>query len=222
MMAATASPGCSAPILSTSGSSADFQSLARLLAVADSCPVQAARTAAMLLHRLGSLSAILAASRLKLRRIGAEECHAEAIEASRVLIQNAQIEQLKELPLIPNGNAAVQFLRSTIGSQDREHFVALFLNHHNRLLHFETMAIGSATETLVDVKAILSVALLVNAQGLIVAHNHPSGSLSASAQDGSLTMHLRDACRAIHLRLLDHLIVSAYGSHSLADELHLP
>jgi len=74
------------------------------------------------------------------------------------------------------------------------------------------------TGTVADPKVIFNKALAKSACSLIVAHNHPSGNLKPSRADIDLTKKLKNAGQMLDLPLLDHLIITASGYYSFADE----
>jgi DNA repair protein RadC len=101
----------------------------------------------------------------------------------------------------------------------REEFVIIYLNRANRVLGYYKAFTGGLASVVCDTKLILAVALKSMASGIILAHNHPSGSLEPSEQDKSLTRRVKAACRNLDVELLDHLILGANGGYtSLADE----
>jgi len=99
-----------------------------------------------------------------------------------------------------------------------EEFNLLLLNRSNYVLGFYNVSKGGVHGTVVDVKLIYTAALLANASAIIVAHNHPSGELKPSQADINLTQKLKAAGKFLDISFLDHLIVSAYGYYSFADE----
>lgn len=103
-----------------------------------------------------------------------------------------------------------------------EEFKVILLNRANRILGIVPLSSGGVTSTVVDVKLILIAALKSNAQAIILAHNHPSGNLVPSEADIRLTEKVRTAGTYFDLKLLDHLIVTSEGYHSMADEGTLP
>jgi len=102
--------------------------------------------------------------------------------------------------------------------QHHEEFYVMLLNRSNRVLGISCISKGGISGTVVDVKIILQTALKANASGLIVAHNHPSGNLTASREDIKITKKLKNACQLLDLSLLDHLIITDEGYLSFADE----
>ena len=77
---------------------------------------------------------------------------------------------------------------------------------------------GGITGTLVDVRLALKIALEVGATGIILAHNHPSGTLKPSTADKQLTVKLSTASKSLDIKVLDHLIITEKAYFSFADE----
>jgi len=99
-----------------------------------------------------------------------------------------------------------------------EEFKILLLNRGNRVLGMMTVSTGSTCGTLADPKIIFTAALKSNASALVLSHNHPSGTLKPSQPDLSLTKKLVDGGKLLDIKVLDHLIVTADGYYSFADE----
>jgi DNA repair protein RadC len=95
---------------------------------------------------------------------------------------------------------------------------AMFLNRSNHVIGFLKLSTGSTSGTIVDPKLLFSVALRVNASSVILAHNHPSGNLAPSQSDIDLTTQIKNAGKFLEIELIDHLIITAEGYYSFADE----
>ena len=80
------------------------------------------------------------------------------------------------------------------------------------------MSEGGVSGTVVDPRIIFKMAIEELASGLIVAHNHPSGNLTASQSDIELTQRLREAGKFLEIPVLDHLIICGKNYLSFADE----
>jgi len=100
----------------------------------------------------------------------------------------------------------------------KEHLVALYLDAQNHLISRETISIGSLNTTRTHPREILQPAIAVSALGFILAHNHPSGSLTPSQDDIDFTRAIRRASEIIGIGLYDHLIVSEKGYVSLKEK----
>lgn len=99
-----------------------------------------------------------------------------------------------------------------------EEFFVLYLNRGNYLIQKKRISIGGVSETIADGKIIFKVALELNASGIILAHNHPSGQLFPSDADKQLTRRLKEFGKLIDIAILDHLIISEQGYYSFSDE----
>lgn len=100
----------------------------------------------------------------------------------------------------------------------RETFFCLLLNKANEILGAFKTSEGSTDGTVVDPKMIFQSALLTNARGIILAHNHPSGNLKPSEADRKLTRQLQEAGKVLEIAVLDHLIITSENYYSFADE----
>src|ERR1035437_9536803 len=104
------------------------------------------------------------------------------------------------------------------GMELKEECYILLLNRASKLLGWYKVSEGGMSGTVVDPKLIFSIALKGLASSLVLAHNHPSGNLKPSAQDIDLTKRLKQAGVLLEIPVLDHLILSADGYYSFADE----
>ncbi len=123
-------------------------------------------------------------------------------------------EDFKRGRVIASPDDVASFLREQIGSRPREVFTALFLDHRNHLLAFEQLQEGTVDHTAVYPREILKRALELHATGLILAHNHPAGSLEPSEGDKQLTRQILTASRAMGITVHDHLILTTEGHFS--------
>jgi DNA repair protein RadC len=99
-----------------------------------------------------------------------------------------------------------------------EEFKVIFLNRANRVIGIMNLSSGGITSTVVDPRLILVSAIKLPACNIIVAHNHPSGSLTPSFADEELTRKLKSACQLLDIRLLDHLILNEEGYFSFSEQ----
>lgn len=96
-----------------------------------------------------------------------------------------------------------------IRGSKKEHFVVFFLDSRSQEIRRETVSIGTLDESLVHPREVFESAIRHNASGIIVAHNHPSGDLTPSRADLSVTRRLRDAGDLLGIPLLRHVVVTA-------------
>lgn len=108
------------------------------------------------------------------------------------------------------------FFRLRLGGEGREHFEVAFLDTRNRLIAVERLFSGTIDGAVVTPRIVIQRALALNAAGVIVAHNHPSGDPQPSRADCVITTQLKSVLQMVDVRLLDHFIVTATESVSLA------
>ncbi|HBO30144.1 MULTISPECIES: JAB domain-containing protein [Leeuwenhoekiella] len=100
-----------------------------------------------------------------------------------------------------------------------ETFKILLLNNSNQIKGVFQVSQGGITGTLVDVRLIFAVALKSLAVGMILTHNHPSGTLNPSEADKSITRKIKSAGEFLDIKVLDHIILTPSGKYfSFADE----
>ena len=102
--------------------------------------------------------------------------------------------------------------------EHREYFYVMLLNRGNRVLGFYQISVGGISGTVVDVKLILQAAIKSNASGILLGHNHPSGTLEASDADLKITRKVKSACSFMDISVLDHIIITANTYLSMTDE----
>jgi DNA repair protein RadC len=99
-----------------------------------------------------------------------------------------------------------------------EEFKVLMLSNSNRVLGIYTASKGGINMVYVDIRLVFACALKLCACGIIICHNHPSGSLKPSNADIQLTERYRAAGKLLDITLLDHLLISSEGYYSFADQ----
>jgi DNA repair protein RadC len=109
-------------------------------------------------------------------------------------------------------------LRSELEDLDHEQFWVILLNRANRLIRKELVSKGGVNSTVVDPKVLYRLAIAHGASSMVVAHNHPSGSIKPSESDIRLTRRLREASIFMEIGLLDHIIVGTNSYFSFADD----
>lgn len=110
-----------------------------------------------------------------------------------------------------------RFVRKILTDNSREHFVALYLNGSHSVASYSIISIGTANQAPVSPVEIFQRAVLVGATAIVLAHNHPSGSLQPSEEDRRVTARLKDAGPLLGIRILDHIIVTDTGLHSMKE-----
>jgi len=95
----------------------------------------------------------------------------------------------------------------------REEFFLLLINRANYMLGWIKLSIGGTTGTVVDPKIVFTLAVQTNACSIVLCHNHPSGNLSPSNADITLTERIKKIGELLDIKLLDHLIITPDGSY---------
>ena len=137
-------------------------------------------------------------------------------EAAVELYKRVQIKQAERKQVI-SSETVCEILRPLIGDIEREEFWVVYLNQSNRIIRKERLSSGGLTGTLVDVRLIMKGALLCNATGMVIAHNHPSGNENPSGDDNRITEQIKKAAEALNIRLLDHVIITSNTCYSYMD-----
>lgn len=149
---------------------------------------------------------------------GIGEAKAITIAAALELGRRRRGEEALEKLKITSSTSVFEVMQPIIGELQHEEFWIIYLNNSNKVIQKEQLSKGGITGTLVDVRLVLKKALEVGATGLILAHNHPSGTLKPSVADKNLTSKLKTAADSLDIKVLDHLIITEKAYFSFADE----
>ncbi|MBL8031187.1 MAG: DNA repair protein RadC [Candidatus Doudnabacteria bacterium] len=132
-------------------------------------------------------------------------------ELGRRLLKDKQVA----LVLSPR---AVWERMEDLRSSKKEHFVVFFLDTQNQLIKREVVSVGTLNASLIHPREVFEPAVKHVVSHIIVAHNHPAGSLEPSEEDLAVTHRLRDAGLVLGIQLLDHVIVTPTGYASLKEQ----
>ncbi len=171
-------------------------------------------------ERFGGLAGLLQASPEQLRGVrgmGGATKRAELI-AVLELARRAMAEQLSRRTVLDAPEAVRQYVQMHIGTRPHEVFAVLFLDAQHRLIVLEELFRGTLTQTSVYPREVVLRALHHHAAAVVLAHNHPSGSIEPSRADEALTQTLRAALSLVDVRVLDHVIVGVGRSFSMAEQ----
>ena len=139
-------------------------------------------------------------------------CHEVQIHYKRPLFGSLQ--------KISSAEDTEKVLRTFIDTDRIDHkefFWVILLTNANHVLGISEIGVGCTSGVMVNTKEIGQLALLANASGVIVAHNHPSGKLLASNADKNMTQKIKTLLDIIDVNLLDHLIITSEGFLSFVD-----
>lgn len=135
---------------------------------------------------------------------------ASLLLAAFELTKRALAVEDNNLPIINNAKDAVVHLQE-LRLAKKEHFVALYLNARNQLIHKELISIGTLNASLVHPREVFKPAIECLAASIIVAHNHPSGDAKPSESDIALTGRLVEVGRILGIDILEHVIITRDG-----------
>jgi DNA repair protein RadC len=102
--------------------------------------------------------------------------------------------------------------------KEKEYFLLVTLDGASKVIEQRVIHIGTLNQSLVHPREVFRPAILDNAAGVIIAHNHPSGCLEPSRADIQITQRLKEVAKLVGIELLDHLILTQYGYYSFSDE----
>ncbi|HUH46901.1 MAG TPA: DNA repair protein RadC [Arenibacter sp.] len=165
------------------------------------------------LNELGNLSL---QQLMQFKGIG--EAKAISIIASLEIGRRRRGEKAPRITAIGSSKSVYELLQPKMGELPHEEFWIVYLNNSNKVLFAGQQSKGGITGTLVDVRLVLKRALELGAVALILAHNHPSGTLRPSEADKQITKKLKSASEVLDIKVLDHLIITQKEYFSFADE----
>ncbi|RIV35749.1 DNA repair protein RadC [Flagellimonas lutimaris] len=165
------------------------------------------------LNELGNLSV-----NQLMRFKGTGEAKAVTIAAALEMGRRRRMEDTSKIIKIKSSHDVFELLYPLIGELQQEEFWIVYLNNSNKVVHKAQLSKGGITGTLVDVGLVLKQALELGAIGIILAHNHPSGTWQPSTADKQITEKLNVASEALDIKILDHLILARHQYLSFADK----
>ncbi|MBM4060024.1 MAG: DNA repair protein RadC [Planctomycetes bacterium] len=176
-----------------------------------------------LLRRFGGLPGLAAASVRELAAApGIGPVRAAALGAAFGLARRlAEVALRPGTPLHCGGDVA-RIVRDSARGLRREGFFAALLDVRHCLLGLHVVSVGSVDGAHVHPREVFSPAIRDAAAAVVVAHNHPSGDPTPSAEDRVVTERLREVGDLVGIALLDHVVVGAQRYYSFADEGFFP
>jgi DNA repair protein RadC len=167
----------------------------------------------------GGLPGLAALTGAELRRErGIKGARACAIAAALEIGRRLAIESLSGRDLFNEPGLVKEYLRRARREGMQERTGALYLNARNRLIRDDPEIYrGTLDRAVVEPREILKRALLANAAGIVLYHNHPSGDPTPSREDREFTRRLASAAETVGVRLLDHIVVGSAGAVSFRE-----
>lgn len=122
--------------------------------------------------------------------------------------------KLTEMPRIGCVYDSEKILREIVGEELQEVFVGLWLNNRSRVISHTVITRGLVDSCLVHPREVFRHALAAGAVGIIVAHNHPSGDPTPSAEDRAITRMLVESGKILDIPVYDHIIIGETGRYT--------
>jgi DNA repair protein RadC len=122
---------------------------------------------------------------------------------------------------IRNSDHAAKFFRGIFPDEVMEHHEEMwigYLNNANRPIGFMQLSKGNANSTVVGIKALVQGAVMCNASGVVMMHNHPSGNKTPSEADITLTSRIKKGLELFDIKLVDHIVLTLDSYTSMAEE----
>jgi DNA repair protein RadC len=167
-------------------------------------------------NNLNALGKLSLAQLMLFKGIG--EAKAISIIAAMELGRRRRTEDAIELTKVTSSKVVFEIMQPIIGELPHEEFWIVYLNNSNKILSKSQLSKGGITGTLVDIRIVFKSALEMGATGLILCHNHPSGTLVPSDADKQITKKLKLAGDSLEIKVLDHLIITETNYFSFVDE----
>jgi len=161
-----------------------------------------------LLQKFSSLNALALATVDELRKVpGIGRDKAATLVAAFALARRMEQERREESPVLDNPVTVVNFMRETNRLKNVESFQALLLNTRKRLIRVGEISQGLLDTLLVHPREVFRAAIMANAAGVVLVHNHPSGDPTPSEADIKVTRDLIRAGQLLKIEVVDHVII---------------
>lgn len=172
-----------------------------------------------IISKFGGLNGLMSTTSEDLLGVkGIGKAKVAQILAAMEIVKRQLRQPLKKINIIDNPHHLFEYLKVSMSNLSREEFRVLHLNRSKHLIAEEVLFRGTVNESSIYTREVIESALRKKASALIFAHNHPTGPAEASQEDVELTRSLINACRAVDIPVLDHVIVGNDGFLSMRQE----
>jgi len=169
-----------------------------------------------LLSRFKTFNAVLDADDKDLTQISGISDHTALFLKLLKEIAVLYLEKgLHKKDLLSSPELVYDYLKASLKGAVDEEFKTLFLDNRNNLINMETSKIGTVNKSVVYPRKVVERALYNHATSVIIAHNHPAGTLNPSEDDCAITKAIKDALKTVDITLLDHIIIGNNDYYSL-------
>jgi len=161
-----------------------------------------------LLSRFKTINAVLDADAQELKKISGISDHTALFLRLLKEIAILYLEKgLQNKDLLSSPTIVYDYLKASLKGSTDEEFKTVFLDGGNQLITVETLRTGTVNRSVVYPRKVVERALYNHATGVIIAHNHPAGTLKPSEDDCTITKAIKDALKTVDITLLDHIII---------------
>ncbi len=167
-------------------------------------------------NNLNELGKLTVEDLIKFKGIG--EAKAISIITALELGRRRRLEEALEKPKITSSKSVFDVMQPIIGELQHEEFWIIYLNNANKIQLKMQMSKGGITGTLVDTRLVFKKAIELTSTGIVLCHNHPSGTLKPSTSDINLTKKIKNGGDVLDIKILDHVIITENSYYSFADE----
>lgn len=152
--------------------------------------------------------------------LGLEEQEAVALVSMAEVLKRSLVKKSERESVFSSQHLGRKLI-AQIGHKEQEHLMAIYLNNQNQIVDERVISIGTKNRSLASPSDILRYAVRCNASSIIVAHNHPSGSVAPSGNDRDFTRALMECCKMFEIVLLDHVVVGRDNYYSFREKDYL-
>lgn len=152
--------------------------------------------------------------------LGLEEQEAVALVSMAEVLKRSLIKKSERESVYSSEHLGKKLI-AQIGHKEQEHLMAIYLNNQNQIVDERVISIGTRNRSLASPSDILRYALRCNASSIIVAHNHPSGSVTPSGNDRDFNRAIMECCKLFEIVLLDHVVVGRDNYYSFREKDYL-
>ena len=153
---------------------------------------------------------------IKFKGIG--EAKAISVAAALEIGRRKAAQEIPEKEKVTSVNDLYKIFSQYLSDLQTEEFWAIFLDQKNHVIYKTQISKGGISGTLVDVRVIFRIAIEHFATSVVVAHNHPTGNLTPSQPDISITRRIKEAGDLLDIKLLDHLIIGENSFFSFSEQ----
>ena len=153
---------------------------------------------------------------MKFKGIG--EAKAISVAAALEIGRRKAAQEIPEKEKVTSVNDLYKIFSQYLSDLQTEEFWAIFLDQKNHVIYKTQISKGGISGTLVDVRVIFRIAIEHFATSVAVAHNHPTGNLTPSQPDISITRRIKEAGDLLDIKLLDHLIIGENSFFSFSEQ----